>query len=261
MIVLYLIIQQAFCAAMHTILLTLTVILLATVFGPDEHGNIYGNSMLDSTIALVGSAMICYFIFTVWFNQSIFLLLAQIDTLTTSQVAKHKYNIEERIQNYIATVIPGIIVMSSIYQFCTANLNNKCVGHTIQFWFKMLFGFQLVLFNLPGDIFIATALRLRDRAQLFLDYNFNFRDIENHVITRNIIREYYKLDDFVNELNDKFGLWVLIHMVVGIPYISQKSVEFFKGSTNFINVLVNIPFMFATIFFLFVAASVSQKVN
>lgn len=260
LIVLNLIFKQILCAAMHIILLTLTVHLLFATFGPDEQGNIYANSILDSTLVLVGSGMIWYFIYTVWFDQTHFLFLAQMDTLDTHKFAKHKYNIKDRIQNCIATVIPVILLMSSLYQFCIANLNSKYVSYTVQFWFKMLFVFQLVLFNFPEDIFIVTALRLRDRAQLFLDNNFNSRDIENRITTSTIIREYYELDDFVNELNDKFGFWLLIHMVVGIPYLSQKSVEFFKGSTSFISVLLNIPVMFAHIFFLFVAASVTQKV-
>ncbi len=247
---------------MHITLLTLTIALLVATFGPDEKGNIYANTMLDSTIALIGSAMICYFCYTVWFHQSSFLILVQTDILTGPRVPKQKYNVEEKAENYIATMISIINTMCTVYQFFAANLNGKYMTNTVKFWLKMLFILKLVLFNLPGNIFIATTLRLRDRSRLFLN-KFISGDIENRAVNQNnnILREYYQLDDFVNQLNNKFGLWVLIHMILGTPYLSQKSVEFFKGSSSFSSVLLSIPVTFAHIFFLFVAASASQKVN
>ncbi len=233
----------------------MTIPMLYATFGPDKHGKMKANSILDFTLGVFGTGVIWYFVHFVWFCQSNFLLLMQPDTIVHHQ----KRNIKESMQNLCAILLPSFNIFSSLYTFFEVSAvdsyktegiwspsNVRAVGFVL----------LLILFNLQHNFFQVIVLRFRERTKIFCELITS-----GSKPTQNVLKEYEQLDLHINQLNEKFGTWILISAVFAIPYLSQKFIELFKGSVSLLAGLLNIPFLIAEIFYLLMAAEGSFQVR
>lgn len=238
----------------------MTIPMLYATFGPDEQGKMKANSVLDFTLGVFGTGVIWYFLYFVWFNQLNFLLLMQPDMVTTYMfVPQHqKGKLKERVQNLCAILLPIFNIFGSVYSFfeVSAVEIHKSGGILSPIVIKgTAYVLLIVLFNIQHNFFQVLTLRFREKTEMFCELVSNIHLCRSqHKHTETILREYEKLDLYVDQLNEKFGTWVLISAVVAIPYLSQKFIELFKGSVSVVIGLLNIPFLVAEIFYLLMAA-------
>lgn len=259
--------QKLLCVIVHMVLFAMICCKVYGTFGKDSS---FGSSqdspsMLQAAMTFNLILVPTYFIVSIWRYENRFKTLIQLNCQPTTNFLKLERNpVKRAFENVLAILFPLLsfaeILVAAVHEIFKTNVNSELDNWKIvQLAFCVI---SQVIYELsvgtPDILFPLIVLSYRDRAEQFLSFVFSSKNAM--VYASSVIKEFYALEKYVNEINDKFGIWILIYSVATIPFYSINLIKFFSGTMSLFYGLTAIWFCCGTSFYFLMAANVSSEV-
>lgn len=258
--------QKITCLIIHLAVLANLCVALYQSFG--KEGFLYRekNSMLIAALKIVGIFFSGYFFITIWVFQHRFVSLLSSNSLfkkPSNELSELKINsADEKLQNAFAVVSSvfsiAISVVNFLNKYYKLEPNLQFLSKICHILWKISDFYYVISMALPDVFFPIIVLSFRDRARLLIAMLKLSRN--GQIAPNSILREYLMLDEYVNKLNDNFGIWTMAFTLFVIPFYSLNLVVLFQKNLSTSDGLPNLIYLCSTSFFLLMSASLSSQV-
>lgn len=254
--------QKITCLIIHLAVLANLCVALYQSFG--KEGFLYRekNSMLIAALKIVGIFISGYFFITIWVFQHRFVSLLSCNSLFKNLSELKINSANEKLQNAFAVVSSVLSIAISLVNFLNKYYklepNLQFLSKICHIVWKISDFYYVISMDLPDVFFPIIVLSFRDRARLLIAMLKLSRN--GQISPNSILREYLMLDEYVNKLNDNFGIWTIAFTLFVIPFYSLNLVVLFQKNLSTSDGLPNLLYLCSTSFFLLMSASLSSQV-
>lgn len=256
------VVQKLVCIFTHTVI-TLTVFIFVSYSLDSERGiPTKSNSLFYAAIVITGTFLVFYVSISIWFYEPRFRLLLDFNESNCYNYRSNdKIPILHKFQNISAIICVIVSVVDPFIEiFYVQNMYKWTESVLWASIVRVLVCIYALVSHFPDVLFRGLSFTFRDKASQFAAMVASSEE-EAVIPARLIWEEYFNLYNYVQNLNDKFGIWILTYAVLFIPFYSLKLNDLLQGNLSVLKGVFNVSYFVGTSIFLIMSANSSLQVS